>query len=57
MAQGGIGMRILALRGASPLEGGTPLVVDGKIVGAIGVSGATSVQDGQVAKAGADAAK
>ena len=57
VAQGGIGMRTLALRGASPLEGGIPLIVDGKIVGAIGVSGATSVQDGQVAKAGADAAK
>jgi glc operon protein GlcG len=57
VAQGGIGMRTLALRGASPLEGGIPLTVDGKIVGAIGVSGATSVQDGQVAKAGADAAK
>jgi uncharacterized protein GlcG (DUF336 family) len=39
------------------LEGGIPIVVDGKIVGAIGVSGATSVQDGQVAKAGVDATK
>jgi glc operon protein GlcG len=57
VAQGGIGLRTLALRGASPLEGGIPLVVDGKIIGAIGASGATSVQDGQVAKAGADAAK
>jgi glc operon protein GlcG len=57
VAQGGIGLRTLALRGATPLEGGIPLVVDGKIVGAIGVSGATSVQDGQVAKAGADALK
>ena len=57
VAQGGIGLRSLALRGASPLEGGIPLIVDGKVVGAIGVSGATSVQDGQVAKAGADAAK
>ena len=57
VAQGGIGLRSLALRGASPLEGGIPIIVDGKIVGAIGVSGATSVQDGQVAKAGADAAK
>ena len=57
VAQGGIGLRTLALRGASPLEGGIPLVSDGKIVGAIGVSGATSVQDGQVAKAGADAMK
>src|SRR5262245_25667146 len=56
VAQGGIGMRTLAVRGASPLEGGLPIQVDGKIAGAIGVSGATSVQDGQVAKAGADAA-
>jgi len=57
VAQGGIGLRTLALRNASPLEGGIPLIMDGKIVGAIGVSGATSVQDGQVAKAGADAVK
>jgi uncharacterized protein GlcG (DUF336 family) len=57
VAQGGLGLRTLALRGASPLEGGIPLVADGKIIGAIGVSGATSVQDGQVAKAGADAMK
>jgi glc operon protein GlcG len=57
VAQGGLGMRTLALRGASPLEGGLPIIVDGKIIGAIGVSGATAVQDGQVAKAGADAAK
>jgi glc operon protein GlcG len=57
VAQGGIGLRTLALRGASPLEGGIPVVSDGKIVGAIGVSGGTSVQDGQVAKAGADAMK
>jgi glc operon protein GlcG len=56
VAQGGIGMRTLGLRGATPLEGGVPIIVDGKIVGAIGASGATSVQDGQVAKAGADAA-
>jgi len=57
VAQGGIGLRTLAIRGATPLEGGIPLITDGKIVGAIGVSGATSAQDGQVAKAGADAAK
>jgi glc operon protein GlcG len=57
VAQGGIGLRTLALRGAAPFEGGIPIVTDGKIVGAIGVSGATSAQDGQVAKAGADAAK
>lgn len=55
VAQGGIGLRTLALRGATPLEGGIPLINDSKIVGAIGVSGGTSVQDGQVAKAGAEA--
>ena len=44
-----------ALRGAAPFEGGLPIIVDGKIIGAIGVSGATAVQDGQVAKAGAEA--
>jgi glc operon protein GlcG len=56
VAQGGINMRILSLRGAAPLEGGVPILVDGKIIGAIGVSGGASSQDGQVAKAGADAA-
>jgi uncharacterized protein GlcG (DUF336 family) len=57
VAQGGIGLRTLTLRAASPLEGGVPIIVDGKLIGAIGVSGATAVQDGQVAKAGADALK
>lgn len=37
-----------------PVEGGLPLVVDGQIVGAIGVSGVTSPQDGQVAQAGVE---
>jgi uncharacterized protein GlcG (DUF336 family) len=45
----------LRLPGALPVEGGLPLLVDGKVVGAIGVSGATSAQDGQCAKAGVDA--
>ena len=45
----------LKLPGTVPIEGGTPLVVDGKIVGAIGISGASSAQDGVCAKAGADA--
>src|SRR5438132_8689416 len=53
VAQGGIGLRTLALHGAAPFEGGVPIVADGKIIGAVGVSGATSQQDGQVAKAGA----
>ncbi|PUA29585.1 MAG: hypothetical protein B0W54_03100 [Cellvibrio sp. 79] len=34
------------------IEGGSPIVVDNKIIGAIGVSGATSQQDGQIAEAG-----
>jgi glc operon protein GlcG len=46
---------ILKLPGAIATEGGVPLVVDGKIIGAIGVSGGTSAQDGTVAQAGADA--
>jgi len=46
---------ILGLTGAMPIEGGVPLVVGGKMIGAIGVSGATAAQDGQIAKAGAEA--
>jgi glc operon protein GlcG len=46
---------LLALPGAVPLEGGIPLVVDGEMVGAIGVSGVTAQQDGMIAQAGADA--
>ena len=57
VAAGGEGIRILALEGAIPVEGGIPIIVAGKIVGAIGASGGTSAQDGQVAKAGADAVK
>jgi glc operon protein GlcG len=49
---GGVGLRILAVPGTTPLEGGIPIVVDGRIVGAIGVSGVTSAQDAQVATAG-----
>jgi uncharacterized protein GlcG (DUF336 family) len=55
LAAGGAGLRLLGLRGMSPVEGGIPLVVDGKIIGGIGVSGVNSDQDGMVAKAGADA--
>lgn len=45
---------IIALDGALPLEGGLPLTYQGQIVGAIGVSGVTSQQDGQIAKAGVE---
>ena len=45
---------VMKLANAVPVEGGVPLMAYGKIVGAIGISGATSAQDGIVAKAGAD---
>src|SRR5437867_10915590 len=57
VGQGGENLRILKLAGASPLEGGIPIVLDGKIIGAIGVSGVTSQQDAQIAAAGAAALK
>lgn len=44
---------LLGLTGAVPLEGGLPIVVDGHVIGAVGVSGATSAQDGVCAHAGA----
>lgn len=57
VAAGGEGLRILKLSGSMPIEGGLPIVVGGKIVGAIGVSGVTSAQDGQIAAAGVAALK
>lgn len=51
VAAGGIGLRLLSIPGVYPLEGGEPIIVNGKIIGAIGVSGMQSTQDGQVAKA------
>jgi uncharacterized protein GlcG (DUF336 family) len=55
LAAGGAGLPILGLEGTVPIEGGMPLIMDGKIVGAIGVSGDSSEHDGQCAKAGVDA--
>lgn len=46
---------ILKLPGAIPVEGGLPLTVDGQILGAIGVSGVQSNEDGQIATAGVNA--
>jgi len=43
---------VIKLPGALPVEGGIPLTAEGKIIGAIGVSGGTSPQDAQVAQAG-----
>jgi uncharacterized protein GlcG (DUF336 family) len=40
------------LPGVTPVEGGLPLLVEGQVVGAIGISGVTSAQDGQIAAAG-----
>lgn len=45
----------LALPGATPLQGGVPIIVDGKVIGAIGVSGNTPQEDEDIAKAGAAA--
>ena len=52
---GGAGLRLLAVKDITPLEGGLPVILDGTIIGAIGVSGALSAQDAQVARAGAAA--
>ena len=48
---------LLGLEGAMPVQGGLPIVVDGKIIGGIGVSGATGDQDTQCAQAGLEALK
>ncbi len=55
LAGGGAGLRVLGLEGAVPVEGGVPLIVGGKVIGAIGVSGDMSEHDAQCAKAGAEA--
>jgi glc operon protein GlcG len=57
IASGGANLRLLSLPGAIPLEGGLPLVVNGQIIGAIGVSGVMSEQDAQIAQAGVDSLK
>jgi len=56
IAQGGANLRLLNI-GYSVLEGGIPIVVGGKVIGGIGVSGVTSQQDAQIAQAGIDALK
>ena len=55
VAAGSLGLRLLGMPNLMPLDGGLPLLVDGRVVGAIGVSGMQSVQDAQVAAAGAAA--
>jgi len=51
IASGGNGLRVLAIPGVFPIEGGEPIIVNGKIIGAIGVSGMSSVQDEEATKA------
>lgn len=43
---------VMTLPGATPIEGGLPIVVEGDLVGGIGVSGGTSAQDSVIAAAG-----
>jgi len=57
VASGGAGLRVFALRRAVPVEGGVPLEMDGKLIGAIGLSGGQSDEDGKCATAGANAIK
>lgn len=57
LAAGGAGLRILSLEGAVPVEGGLPILSGGKLVGAIGLSGDLSENDGKCAAAGVAAIK
>ena len=55
LARGGDGLLVLALEGAAPVEGGVPILMDGKLIGALGVSGGSSAEDEVCAAAGAAA--
>ena len=57
VTNGGVGNWWLGVPSIVSLEGGTPILVGGKVVGAIGVSGGSAAQDALAAQAGADAAK
>ncbi len=46
---------MLAVDGILPMEGGIPVLIDGQVAGAVGVSGVLSSQDAQIAQAGIDA--
>jgi glc operon protein GlcG len=48
---------VLGIPGATPITGGLPIVVDGKVIGGIGVSGMAAEQDEEIASAGLDALK
>jgi len=55
LARGGEGLLVLQLKGAMPVEGGIPIVLDGKLIGALGISGGSSAEDEVCANAGAAA--
>ncbi len=55
IAKGGAALRLLRLPDALPIEGGLPLVKDGKIIGAVGTSGGSAQQDGVAAQGCVDA--
>jgi glc operon protein GlcG len=55
LSQGGLGLRLLTITGICAVDGGIPLLRNGKIVGAVGAAGMLPHQDAQVAQAGADA--
>ncbi len=57
VASGPAGATVMTLGGVVASEGGIPIVVGGKLVGAIGCSGATGQQDGQACQAGVNAVK
>ena len=57
IGQGGVNLRVLRLPGASPLEGGLPIVADGKLIGSVGVSGVLATQDAQIGRAGIESMK
>jgi uncharacterized protein GlcG (DUF336 family) len=55
LAKGGDGLLVLRLKDAIPVEGGLPIIVDGKLIGALGISGGSSAEDEACAEAGAAA--
>ena len=55
LARGGDGLLVLRLKDAIPVEGGVPIIVDGKLIGALGISGGSSAEDEACAEAGAAA--
>lgn len=57
LAKGGENLRALKAPGVLPIEGGLPIIYEGKIIGAIGVSGVKANEDGIAAQAGVDALK